>query len=619
MENRKLARWNRWTPTLHLAGVLALTFLFLMAVLSWIVVNNVPTIHAKPINQAGQIKIGVAVPLSAPGDVSAGEAMKVAVEIAADEINAGGGVLGMPFQLVFSDTAGIAFRGAQAMDYFADENVAGVVGGYHSAVGLQMVGKAQEHHIPTIFAETWHDDITSSAIPEVFRIAPTTSMVDDFVANYLANELGYNSAVLVTDTSPVGQAIANSLRLALAAKGIYSEIKAHVPGETNFNPIITAIRYFDLSHINDSQAIIVLSEGDDAFNFIQQSEAAEIAPSKEKICVDIRSISDSEAFWDTPPFGNYCVFRYIGPLQFHYNTRTQDFATEYKSRTGKSTVEYYAMEAYDSLIIMADAINRAGSSDPDDIIAAIETTNLIGAQGLYYFPYGTNNPVPSGVPAYMWHQWPDPYILLLQYFRNYQTPEEAAVVHPPLYRTHEVNLIPYNGTGRTTVSTIDSSGGIIIPDTTFNNSGVSVTSVSSSTKIVFGPSVLTASTIISYTPFRFPFDPYCKSGSLTSPGGNHYFELTATYSDTGQLAQPAAGMSYSVVISYTDTEGSDIVEDTAALYWCDGNNWSQEGIASTVDITNNTVSANVSHFSSFAILGQALEKTYLPIILKSVS
>jgi len=448
MERLRSAQSNQWRRALQLGVTVVLATLLLLAVLSWAKTSKAPTVWASSPDQeienlrnGSVITIGATLPLTAPGSVSGGEAMKVALEIAADEINAAGGVLGIPIQLIISDTAGTPQLGAEAMDYFANQaGVVGVVGEYHSTVAISMTVKAHEHHLPVIFAETWDDDITALGYTETFRIAPVSSMVYEAPANYVA-ELGFDNVVLMADDSGWGQLQATRLESALTAKGISWQTFTATVGTTDFTSVISDIQMLDPA----PQAVIVLLSGDDAYNFEQQSAEAGLAPSADMVCIDTWSASNSEAFWQKVPDGNYCVFRHLGPVQAHYNSRTLAFATEYMSRTSKSYVEYYAMEAYDSLIIMTDAISRAGSTDPDAIIAAIEATNLVGAQGRYCFPYGSSNPVPEDMPAYMWHQWPDPYILMLQYFEVDQTPDDAAVVYPAIYRTHGVNLIPYGG------------------------------------------------------------------------------------------------------------------------------------------------------------------------------
>ena len=94
-------------------------------------------------------------------------------------------------------------------------------------------------------------------------------------------------------------------------------------------------------------------------------------------------------------------------------------------------------ESYDSLFIVADAIERAGSTDAEAVIAALETTDIALAQGNYYFEYTADNAVPDDVPAWMWHQWPDPAVLMLQYTEQGQAGVDAAVIWPLAYQTQE--------------------------------------------------------------------------------------------------------------------------------------------------------------------------------------
>jgi len=75
-------------------------------------------------------------------------------------------------------------------------------------------------------------------------------------------------------------------------------------------------------------------------------------------------------------------------------------------------------------------------------IAALETVDSERAQGRYYFAYGSHNPdLPEGVPAYLWHQWPDPIVTVVQYFEQDQSALDAAVIYPPVYQTHGTNYI----------------------------------------------------------------------------------------------------------------------------------------------------------------------------------
>ena len=91
--------------------------------------------------------------------------------------------------------------------------------------------------------------------------------------------------------------------------------------------------------------------------------------------------------------------------------------------------------AYDSVLLVADAIERAGSTDPQAIVDALEQTSMVGSLGKYEFPYGSKNPVPAGQPSWLWHTWPEPALLLLEYTEKGQTADDAIVVWPESKQT----------------------------------------------------------------------------------------------------------------------------------------------------------------------------------------
>ena len=119
------------------------------------------------------IKIGALAPLSAPGAVVGGEAMREAMLIAADELNARGGIMGRPVELIIVDTEGLPERGTAVVERLINQDgVVGIGGGYHSSVGVAAKEVARDNGVPIVFAETWNDTITSVQYDEIFRIAP---------------------------------------------------------------------------------------------------------------------------------------------------------------------------------------------------------------------------------------------------------------------------------------------------------------------------------------------------------------------------------------------------------------------------------------------------------------
>ena len=70
-------------------------------------------------------------------------------------------------------------------------------------------------------------------------------------------------------------------------------------------------------------------------------------------------------------------------------------------------------------------------------------TDVTLAAGHYAFPFGQTNP-PDGEaePAFWWHQWLDPQLLMLQYQTAQQDASTLDVVWPPVYRTTDGPVLP---------------------------------------------------------------------------------------------------------------------------------------------------------------------------------
>ena len=375
------------------------------------------------------VKIGALAPLSAPGSVTGGAAMKAAFEIAVEEINAAGGVLGKPVELVLVDTEGLPERGTAAMVRLINQDqVAGVVGEYHSAVGLTAKEVAHANNMPTVFAETWSAEITRAQYPEVFRIAPLSPVVSAVDAEFVASLPNINKVVIMSENTGYGIPAAADTEKFLGEKGIESISFFADLGTQDFSAIVERVK------AENPDLIWVLSTGETSYNFQQQAADAGIGPQDlPMVCNQVAG--DSEAYWTNVPDGNLCFYRRIGLPKEKYTDATGAFETKYVEATGKSSAESYAMEAYDSLKIMAQAINEAGSTDAGAIISALENISYDGALGTITFPYGTHNAIPDGMDAMWWHQFPDPAITIVQYTEPGQSSADAATVFPDTYKT----------------------------------------------------------------------------------------------------------------------------------------------------------------------------------------
>lgn len=384
------------------------------------------------------IVIGAAAPLSKPGSVTGGIVMQAAFNIAVDDINDAGGVLGLPVRIVINDTEGLPERGtAVAERMITQDCVVAIVGEYHSAVGLTMKEVSHKYHVPTIFSETYNDDITGVKYPEVFRIAPTSTFTAQMDAKWLAEVGDYNGdgemfVVIVAENTGYGTGQVEKAETWFPEFDIELEtFFADLPTQ-DFGPIIARINALETT----PDAILIKVTGETSYNLQQQLYEGGLDKSQTLVVANQVALNHEE-FWQNVPDGSCAVVPRVGPWSSSATAEGLAFADKYRAIMGRFP-EAYAFEAYDALVLMADAINRAGSLDADDIIAALEATDIDGAAGHYTFPYGIgNDPEDAGEPAFMWHQWPEVPLLFLQYTETGQSSDDIAVIWPDTYRTSD--------------------------------------------------------------------------------------------------------------------------------------------------------------------------------------
>jgi ABC-type branched-subunit amino acid transport system substrate-binding protein len=378
------------------------------------------------------IRIGALAPLSAPGTVVGGEAMRDAMMIAEEDINAAGGVLGCDIEVIIGDSEGLPERATAVMErLITQDGVVAVGGGYHSSVGVASKDVANARGIPVVFAETWNDTITGDKQKYIFRIAPLSSWVSNQIWEFALTVPGVEKVAILTENTDYGIPASQETAKGLEAGGVESVIFSVDIGTQDYAGIVQRIR------AEDPDMIITLVTGEAAYNFTQQAADAGIGP-RDLPFQTGQDALESGAYWQNVPDGQYAFVQRIGVPESEFTDKGRAFAEVYKERTGKSDVESYAMEAYDSIAILAQAMEEAGSTDGDAIVTALENIRHEGTLGEIYFDYGLKrDPSEDGRGDEWWHQWPDPAITMIQYQVEGQSSTEAAIVYPEAYKTAE--------------------------------------------------------------------------------------------------------------------------------------------------------------------------------------
>ena len=378
------------------------------------------------------IKIGGLAPLSAPGAVGGGEGMRAAMLIAEEDINAAGGVLGCDIKVVIADTEGLPEKASAIMEkLITQDGVVAVGGGYHSSVGVASKDVADNRKIPVVFAETWNDTITGDKQKYIFRIAPLSSWASATLWKAALLLPDIKKVALLTENTDYGIPAAEETAKGLASDGVESVTFSVDIGTQDYAGIVERMK------AEKPDYIIVLATGEAGYNFTQQAADAGMGPLDIPFQAGQVSL-ESKAYWENVPDGNYAFVQRIGTPANLWNEKAKKLNEAYKAATGRGVIESYSMEAYDSIAILAQAMNEAGSTDGEAIVAALEGISHEGTLGRIYFPYGSKkDPSADGKGDEWWHQWPDVALTMIQYQKEGQNSVDAPIIWPDAYKTGE--------------------------------------------------------------------------------------------------------------------------------------------------------------------------------------
>ncbi len=376
------------------------------------------------------IKIGGLTPLSAPGAVGAGEGMRAAMLIAEKDINASGGVLGCDIKVIIADTEGLPEKASAMMEkLITQDRVVAVGGGYHSSVGVASKDVANNRKIPVVFAETWNDTITGDKQKYIFRIAPLSSWASATLWQAALLVPNIKKVAILTENTDYGIPAAQETTKGLMSGGVEAVTFSVDIGTQDYAGIVERMK------AEKPDYIIVLATGEAGYNFAQQAADAGMGP--QDIPFQAGQVAlESKAYWENVPDGNFAFVQRIGTPSNLWSKRALTLNEAYKAVTNRGVIESYSMEAYDSIAILAQAINEAGTTDGAAIVAALEGISHEGTLGRIYFPYGTQkDPSADGKGDEWWHQWPDPAMTMIQYQKEGQSSVDAPIVWPESYKT----------------------------------------------------------------------------------------------------------------------------------------------------------------------------------------
>ncbi len=177
-------------------------------------------------------------------DASFGEASLNGARLAVDGLNAGGGALGRPVELVVEDDRSLAGESATAAKkLISRDRVVALIGECSSARTLEAAAVAQASGIPLVTPASTSPRVTQVG-DAIFRVCFIDPFQGDVIATFARRRLGLRRAALLVDsTAPYSVGLADYFsRKFVALGGEVVARQTYSGADTDFRAQLTAIR-----------------------------------------------------------------------------------------------------------------------------------------------------------------------------------------------------------------------------------------------------------------------------------------------------------------------------------------------------------------------------------------
>jgi branched-chain amino acid transport system substrate-binding protein len=331
--------------------------------------------------QGTAVKVGILHPVSGALSYS-GRQGRLGAVMAIDDINAAGGIKalgGAKIEAVLGDAQSTPEGGNAEVEKMNAAGVAAVVGGYSSAICLSASQTAARYDLPYVVDVGVVDSIVTRGLKNTFRFGPgfggiARTALDNLVA--INDQAGQpaKTAIIVHEDSAFGAGLAQLLNAQLPGRGFQVlETISHPTPQRDFNNVALKIR-------TQNPDLVIPANYYNEYVLLARTMQQQRLRPKAIYSVLGGAASSYKFVKEFPEAAQYIIdcnhwFDPGNPKALALRKRVEDKG------------EFYTYETfmnYSCVLLLADAIERAGSSDRAGIIAALESSAFAG----HVMPYG---------------------------------------------------------------------------------------------------------------------------------------------------------------------------------------------------------------------------------------
>ena len=326
---------------------------------------------------AAPVRIGVVLPRSGPIAYDGGLTLN-GIQMAIDEVNAAGGVNGEKIEILVEDSANVPATAVAAMEKLVGmDKVVAVIGDFGSSCTLAMMDVAKRSETALITPISLAPKITEMGNIWVFRGCDNSGMIARAFTKWAVEEKKAKKWAYIAVNTDYGRGSVDAFNVELKKLGgetLFTEFFNQ--GETDYYPIVTKLSAVD------ADALCLFGETLDLSRVVAQFH--EMGLDERMLVMDPTSGTFNAKFIELAGENANGI---VGASRFVASIPTpaaQKFTADYRARFNIDP-EKYAQAGYDCAKMVANAIAKAGPSDPALIRKALAETQYEGPQGKAHF------------------------------------------------------------------------------------------------------------------------------------------------------------------------------------------------------------------------------------------
>ncbi|HEX9181058.1 MAG TPA: branched-chain amino acid ABC transporter substrate-binding protein [Burkholderiales bacterium] len=318
------------------------------------------------------VRIGVASPLTGP-QAHIGNDIKNGVQLAVEDLNAQGITVGgskVKFELVAEDDEANPTKATTVAQKLVDSKVAAVVGHFNSGASIPASKIYSDAGVPQISPSSTNPKYTQQGFKTTFRVVAHDDQQGPTMATFAVQKLGAKNIAVIDDSTAYGQGLADAFERTAKELGATVVAREHTTDkDTDFTAILTKIK--------GKKPDLVMFGGIDP-------QAGPMAKQMKSLGISAKLIGGDGI--QTPNFiklagdaGDGQMASMPG-LPKEKMPGGQKFVEKFKAKYN-ADVELFAPMGYDAVFVFADAMKRAGSTEPAKFLPEVGKTKLDGVIG----------------------------------------------------------------------------------------------------------------------------------------------------------------------------------------------------------------------------------------------